>query len=151
VNYIPAQPGFFVQTADGVMLPVVAFGIEDGGTLTPIVCPPDLAGGARLVFPMPTHAKVAPPPKDEPPVFGTKTFIKRSHWRFMDGTSDFLFTVEPGDPLPEDARVSRVSRDRFDELRKITATVDVDALRRGTVKPTGKTPGTPLDDFDDII
>ena len=57
--------------------------------------------------------------------FGDKTFVKSSFWIFRDGTHEFIFEVDGGDPLPEDTRVTKTNRKDYATLKKTVTVVSV--------------------------
>lgn len=57
--------------------------------------------------------------------FGSKTFVKSSFWIFRDGTHEFIFEVDGGDPLPEDTRVTKTNRKDYATLKKTVTVVSV--------------------------
>lgn len=64
--------------------------------------------------------------------FGDKTFVKTSFWIFRDGTHEFIFEVDGGEPLPEDTRVTKTNRNDYTLLKKTAKVVSVAELMAET-------------------
>lgn len=126
MTVIAAPPGFYLRQANGDVRPVVAFQVFDEVDYAlPIVCYPDQGEGAELIFPAPAGIRgVEPADKSKmsdlgvPITYGSHIFRKRSYFRVKDGVTDFLLTVPPKMPLPNDERATRIPRTAFFDLRR---------------------------------
>lgn len=157
---IPAAPGTY---GPGGL--VIAYEIEEGryagaSGVFPVYAPEGVQIDAVAAFKADKPADTDYPSLD---ILRTdKAFKKLSYWRFSDFPHDFIFQIEPGEPVPNDNRVQRVTRDQFALLKKEMTVVELAALwpdeetpeprpapTTVRVKPTA--PPAPVEDDDDDL
>jgi hypothetical protein len=60
--------------------------------------------------------------------YGSRTYTKTSWWHFKDGDTEFVFALDGGQPMPDDARVKKITRDAFARLKKTVEVIPLDTL-----------------------
>lgn len=78
-----------------------------------------------------------------------KAYKSKSFWQFKDPSGlEFLFVVDPEVEIPNDERVTKITRDAFFDRRKNLPVVDTDLLFSAT-EEEGVEPETETEEADD--